>query len=126
MTDPVDGLMRSRHAERMPSDGDLLALYLAEIRQYPLLTLTEEREGLKRAREGDEPARKRVVEGHVELTALLALRLAPDWMRPDEAVQEANIVLVRLIDDASVDRPAVRLTDALLAHFDEVTRRLGR
>lgn len=47
-------------------------------------------------------------------------------MRPLDAIQEANLVLLRLIDDASVDHPAARLTDALLAHFAEVARRLGR
>lgn len=109
----------------MPSEEQNLADYLSEVRQFPLLTLTAEREGLKRAREGDEPARKRVIEGHLELTALLALRLAPEWLRPLDAVQEANIVLVRLIDDPSVAHPAARLTDALLAHFAEVTRRLA-
>lgn len=91
-----------------------------------MLTITEEREGLKRGREGDESARRRVMEGHLELTALLALRLTPNWMRPLDAVQEANLVLIRLIDDASVDHPAARLTDALLAHFADVTRRLGK
>jgi DNA-directed RNA polymerase sigma subunit (sigma70/sigma32) len=110
----------------MPSEDEKLAVYLSEVRQLPLLTFTEEREGLQRAREGDESARRRVIEGHLELAALLALRLAPTWMRPLDAVQEANLVLIRLIDDTSVDHPAARLTDTLLAHFAEITRRLGK
>jgi hypothetical protein len=47
-------------------------------------------------------------------------------MRRLDAVQEANLVLMRLIDDPSIDHPAARLTDALVTHFAEVTRRLGK
>ena len=101
----------------MPSDEENLALYLSEVRKLPLLPPSEEREALKRAREGDEAARRRVIEGYLELTTLLALRLAPEGMRPLDAVQEANVVLMRLVDDASVDRPAARLTDALVKFF---------
>lgn len=106
----------------MASDEENLALYLSEVRSLPLLTLTEERDVLKRAREGDEAARRRVIEGYLELVTLLALRLAPEGMRPIDAIQEANLVLLRLVDDASVDRPAAHLTDAILALF----RRLDR
>jgi hypothetical protein len=63
---------------------------------------------------------------YLELTALLALRLAPDWMRPLDAIQEGNLVLLRLVDDASVGQPATRLSDAMLAHFADVGRRLGK
>jgi DNA-directed RNA polymerase sigma subunit (sigma70/sigma32) len=108
------------------SENKHLADYLEKVRQIPLLTSGEERESLKRAREGDESARRRVIEGYLEVTALLALRLAPDWMRPLDAIQEGNIVLLRLVDDVSVAVPAARLSEALVAHFAEVARRLGR
>lgn len=67
-----------------------------------------------------------MIEGYLELTALLALRLAPDWMRPLDAIQEGNIVLIRLVDDAAADHPAAHLTDAMLTHFVEVSRQLGK
>ena len=110
----------------MSSDDDHLVNYLEKVRQIPLLASRDEAVTLKRAREGDESARKRVIEGYLEVTALLALRLAPDWMRPLDAIQEGNIVLVRLVDDATVAHPAARLSEALSAHFAEVARRLGR
>jgi DNA-directed RNA polymerase sigma subunit (sigma70/sigma32) len=53
----------------MPSEEEKLAAYRSEVRRLPLLTSTEEREALTRARHGDDSARKRVVEGHLELTA---------------------------------------------------------
>src|SRR5437016_2392508 len=101
----------------MASEDEDVAAYLSEVQQIPLLSLLEERDGLKSGREGDELARKRVIEGHLELTALLALRLAPDWLRPLDAVQEANLVLVCLVDDPSVAHPAGSLTEALQARF---------
>ena len=110
----------------MASDDEHLADYLEKVRQTPLLTSGEERESLKRAREGDESARKRVIEGYLEVTALLAIRLAADWMRLLDAIQEGNLVVLRLVDDASVAVPAARLGEALVAHFAEVALRLDR
>lgn len=59
----------------MSSDDDHLVNYLEKVRQIPLLASRDEAVTLKRAREGDESARKRVIEGYLEVTALLAL----DW-----------------------------------------------
>ena len=72
---------------------------------------------------GDETARKRLLEGHLELGALLARRLAPTWMRPIDAIQEANVVLARLVDDKSVALPVRELTSALIRHYDGIERR---
>jgi DNA-directed RNA polymerase sigma subunit (sigma70/sigma32) len=108
--------------ESVSSDDELLATYLGEVRELPVLSPSEESELLSRGRNGDEEARQRVIEGYLELTAVLAIRLAPDWMRSLDAVQEGNAVLTPLVDDTSVPRPAVRLTDALLAHFEGLER----
>jgi DNA-directed RNA polymerase sigma subunit (sigma70/sigma32) len=109
----------------MTADDEHLAEYLNEVGGLHRLSSDDEREELVRAREGDQVARRRVIEGNLEVTAHLALRLAPDWMRPLDAIQEANLVLVRLVDDGSSGRPADRLSDDLVRHFAEVTRRLG-
>ena len=42
-------------------------------------------------------------------------------MRPLDAVQEANPILLRLVDDESVDRPAAHLSDAIQAHFADLS-----
>jgi hypothetical protein len=112
--------------KRVGSDDELLATYLREVRDLPVLTPIEEREALALGRNGDDAARSRVIEGYLELTALLAARLAPDWMRSIDAIQEANVVLTQLVDDKSVPRPAVRLTGELVAHFEDLERRRGR
>jgi DNA-directed RNA polymerase sigma subunit (sigma70/sigma32) len=108
--------------EHVSSEDELLATYLHEVRELPVLSPSEERDLLTRGRNGDEAARKRVIEGYLELIAVLAIRLAPDWMGSIDAIQEGNVVLTRLVDEMSVARPAVRLTDALLAHFEGLER----
>src|SRR5438309_10068136 len=106
----------------MASDDELLAAYLRDVRDLPVLGQGEEGDALARSRTrpGDQRARKRLIEGHLELTALLAIRLAPGRMRPLDAIQEANLVLIRLVDDPSVTRLAARPPDALLERFDEL------
>lgn len=107
----------------MGADDEALAKYLAEVRGLPLLFAVDEADLLNASRSGDESARKRLLEGHLEVVALLALRLAPRWMRPIDAIQEANVVLSRLLDDKSVAVPVRELTSALIRHYDEIERR---
>lgn len=107
----------------MGADDETLAKYLAEVRGPPLLFAVDEPNLLTASRSGDETARTRLLEGHLEVAALLALRLVPKWMRPIDAIQEGNIVLGRLLDDKSVPVPMRELTSALIRHFDEIERR---
>jgi hypothetical protein len=76
------------------------------VRSLPVLSRDDAEEVLALARSGDEPAHRRVIEGYLELTAVLALRLAPPWLAWLDAVQEANLVLLQTVDDDSV--PAAR------------------
>src|SRR6202035_4382290 len=104
----------------MAVDDENLATYLRDVRNLKWLQGNEVHDVLTASREGDETARRRAVEGHLELTALLALQLAPEWLPPLDAIQEANVVLTRLIDDPSVSHPARVLTARLLEHYDEL------
>ena len=45
--------------------------------------------------EGNQEALHSVIKSHLERTARLALQLAPPSLRPLDAIQEANLVLVR-------------------------------
>jgi len=110
----------------MATDDEHLAEYLNEVGRFPRLSPGDEQQELLRAAEGDHDARKRVIEGNLEVAARLALRLAPDWMRPIDAIQEANLVLARLVDDGSGGQPADRLSDELVNHYAGVSRQLGR
>jgi hypothetical protein len=80
----------------------------------PILFASDESELLAASRTGDATARKRLFDSYLELAALLALRLGPVWMRPLDAIQGANVVLGRLLDDGSVISPVRELTPVLV------------
>jgi DNA-directed RNA polymerase sigma subunit (sigma70/sigma32) len=95
--------------------------YLDETRKLPVLSRAEESVLLARVRQGDKDAERRVIEGNLELTALLALRLAPSWLGPIGAIHEANLVLVRTVGDVAVDQPATVLAGRLVRHFETLS-----
>jgi DNA-directed RNA polymerase sigma subunit (sigma70/sigma32) len=100
--------------------------YLSDVRSRPIFSAADEPGLLSACRDGDEGARTRLVNGYLELVALLALRLAPIDMRPLDAIQEANVVLIRLLEDESVTAPSAALTSALVRHYEEIQRRHRR
>src|SRR5260370_2406488 len=84
----------------MPTDEDaFLGAYINDVRQEFAVLGTAEEEALsRRARDGDQEALHRVVKHHLLPTALLALELAPLSAPPLDAIQEANLVLLRLVE----------------------------
>jgi hypothetical protein len=50
------------------------------------------------------------------MAAEIGLRLARPNMKPLDAIQEANVVLLHLIDEGA-EKPAVELGPAIEAHF---------
>jgi DNA-directed RNA polymerase sigma subunit (sigma70/sigma32) len=107
----------------MSVDDTNLATYLSDVRNLQWLRRSEAHVLLSAGRQGDDDAQRRVVEGHLELAALLALQLSPEWLPPLDAIQEANVVLSRLIDDRSVPSPASALSARILEHYRELERR---
>jgi hypothetical protein len=101
----------------MEDDEAVLAEYFDAIRAVPRLTPGQGIGLLDGARRGNHEAAERFIEGCLEVTALLALHLAPAWMTPLDAIQEANIVLMGLVDDSSVQSPVAVLTDKLVRHY---------
>ena len=99
-------------------ESETLEGYLSVARTVPVLPKATERGLLVASREGDKAATRALIEGYLELTAVLAVRLAPEWMDPIHAVQEANIVLSQVIEDADVPLPAAVLSDRLLTLFN--------
>jgi histidinol-phosphatase len=98
---------------------EALALYLQEARKLPQIAETDEQDLLARARAGDRAARKAVAESYLELAAMLALKHRPPGMREIDAIQEANVALMRLID-GSGERPAVELPEAVRRRMEKL------
>ena len=78
--------------------GDLLAYYLAEVRQYPLLEPEEEKELAVRYQEsGDADAAHRLVTANLRLVVKLAFQYHRQWSNVLDLIQEGNVGLVEAL-----------------------------
>lgn len=95
-------------------EARLLEDYLSEIARLGVMSAGEDADLLLRqAREGDAVARSRFIDSLLPLTATVAMRECPPWMRPLDAIQEANVVLLTLVDDPDVTDPEQVLAAAV-------------
>ena len=99
------------------NDARLLEEYLTEVRGLPTVPATERADLVERARGGDAEARKRAIESLLPEAATVATSECPVGMRVLDAIQEANVVVVRLVDDEQVPDPASALGDAVRRHL---------
>jgi RNA polymerase primary sigma factor len=77
---------------------DLLAGYLDRIGKERLLTHREERRLSRRARAGDERARKKLIEKNLRLVVSVAKRYRDYGLPFEDLIQEGNIGLIRAVD----------------------------
>lgn len=85
---------------------DTLKMYLKSIRQYPLLTVEEEQKIAKNIANGDEVARKRMVEANLRLVVSIAKSYAgrASNMTLMDLIQEGNVGLMRATEKFDVDK----------------------
>jgi RNA polymerase sigma-32 factor len=80
------------------SKGDLLSAYLAEVRQYPLLSAEEERKhALAYYEGGDQQAGERLVTSNLRLVIKIAFQYHRQWANVLDLIQEGNIGLVEAL-----------------------------
>jgi RNA polymerase primary sigma factor len=77
---------------------NLLAGYLDRIGKERLLTHREERRLSRRARAGDERARKKLIEKNLRLVVSVAKRYRNYGLPFEDLIQEGNIGLIRAVD----------------------------
>ncbi len=85
----------------MKGDGmaqDTLTQYLGNIRGGRLLNAVEERELSRRAREGDEEARKRLIERNLRLVISIAKKYRGRGVPFEDLIQEGNAGLIRAVE----------------------------
>jgi hypothetical protein len=99
----------------MSQEDPLLRGYLASVRRQSFIPKDEGRL-VKAARQGDEKAKHQLIKSYLSITAEIGLRLARPTMTPLDAIEAANIVLLRLIDEG-VEKLAVELGPAIEKHF---------
>nr|DAO22796.1 MAG TPA: DNA directed RNA polymerase subunit [Bacteriophage sp.] len=85
---------------------DALKMYLKSIRQYPLLTAEEEQKIAKNIANGDEAARKRMVEANLRLVVSIAKSYTGrvSNMTLMDLIQEGNVGLMRATEKFDVDK----------------------
>lgn len=77
---------------------DSLRLYFQDIRAAKLLTPEEERELALRAAQGDEAARKRMIESNLRLVVKVAKRYMGQGLPLLDLIEEGNIGLIKAVE----------------------------
>lgn len=77
---------------------DPVRMYLKEIGKVPLLSAEEEIEYAQRMEEGDEEAKKRLVEANLRLVVSIAKRYVGRGMQFLDLIQEGNLGLIKAVE----------------------------
>jgi RNA polymerase primary sigma factor len=81
--------------EYLQDDYDIQTRYMMEINRYPLLTPEEEQEVARRVSEGDEGARRRLINANLRLVVTIAKRYQGQGLSLLDLVEEGNLGLIR-------------------------------
>jgi RNA polymerase primary sigma factor len=114
LDDPADD---DASALELPADDELDAeeaaaighrasmdIYLSEISRIPLLTREQESELARKVADGDEAARKRMVESNLRLVVMLARRYQGRGLPLPDLIAEGNLGLIRAVEKFRWDR----------------------
>ncbi|ATB32612.1 RNA polymerase factor sigma-32 [Melittangium boletus] len=86
------------------SSADTLSTYLADINQYPLLTVQEEQALARRFREGDMTAGHRLVTSNLRFVVKVSYEYRSYGIKMSDLIQEANIGLMKAVQKFDADK----------------------
>jgi RNA polymerase primary sigma factor len=98
------GIASGRRSERPAETPDLIPGYFARIDKGNLLTHREEIDLSKRAKAGDDRARKKLVEKNLRLVVSVAKRYRGMGLPFEDLIQEGNVGLMRAVEKFDPDR----------------------
>ena len=91
----IDALVETEHTQAPVSTGEEdVRQYLREIRQYPRLTVEQERELARRCAQGDEEAIRQMVNSNLRLVVSVAREYAGRGVPLLDLIQEGSIGLI--------------------------------
>lgn len=85
-------------------ESNILSMYLKEINRIPLLTEEEELELAIRAKEGDEFARKRIIESNLRFVVNVSKKYQNHGLALSDLINEGNIGLMTALDKFDPDK----------------------
>lgn len=85
-------------------DENILSMYLKEINRIPLLTREEEDTLARKAAEGEEYARKRMIESNLRFVVNVAKKYQNQGLPLIDLINEGNIGLMNALEKYDVDR----------------------
>jgi RNA polymerase nonessential primary-like sigma factor len=91
-------------SEEPALQADATRLYLKEIGFSPLLTAQEEVYFARRARKGDEAARKRMIESNLRLVVKISRRYMNRGLALLDLIEEGNLGLIRAVEKFDPER----------------------
>src|SRR5918911_1650420 len=98
------GITNGRRSERPAETPDLIPGYFARIDKGNLLTHREEIDLSKRAKAGDDRARKKLVEKNLRLVVSVAKRYRGMGLPFEDLIQEGNVGLMKAVDKFDPER----------------------
>ncbi len=100
--------MTTHSKDHVPIQGsqtpELLAKYLRHIGQGNLLTHKEEIDLSKRAKQGEEKARRKLIEKNLRLVVSVAKRYRGYGLPFEDLIQEGNIGLMKAVEKFDPDK----------------------
>jgi len=91
-------LFHDKEAAPKEKGPNSIGWYLKEIRKTPLLTFEEEQELAKRASQGDEKARARMIEANLRLVVAIGKKYVNRGLDFSDVIEEGNLGLIRAVD----------------------------
>jgi RNA polymerase primary sigma factor len=89
---------------RKYQDNDIQRQYFEDISRYPVLTMEEEQSLSRRAREGDEAARKKLIVSNLKLVITIAKSYASYGVPFLDLIEEGNLGLIKAVSRFDPDK----------------------
>ncbi len=86
------------------TEEDILRQYMKEVRAIPLLSEAEEQELARRVQEGDEEAKKRMIEANLRLVIYLVKKYANRGLPISDLIEEGNLGLIKAVERFDPER----------------------
>jgi len=106
--------------------GDSMDMYLNRIGRWPLLDAEEERALARRAKQGDEEAKRKLIESNLKLVVSVAKVYSRSGLPLPDLIQEGNIGLIRAVDSFDPEKGFRFSTYAVAWIRQAITRAIER